>query len=906
MAGVSVHKAAEPSLWRRLPLSARWCVLALATGFALQLQQPQLWPQAVYSGLLLSALAGLAVLVWRARQPSWAVPAAASQGVVLLLIACMAFAWAGWRAAWFNASALPAQWHGLDVQVTGVVASLPRLQEGVLRFRFEPEAAVAVQGGQAIDLQQLMDVAWYASNSKSAQALEPAATAVAHLGEGDDGRSGAAAEPVRAGDRWRLSLRLRQPSGLRNPGTFDYEQWLWQQGVQATAYVRDGARDAAPVWLGDTGRYGLERLRQQVRDRLLGSLQHSEHAATALEQRSVGILAALVTGDQRSIDQADWEVFRITGVAHLMAISGVHITMFAWLAMLCVGWLWRRCLPLMLWRPAAIAAAWGGFVLALAYALFSGWQLPAQRTVLMLAVWVVISTRGVRWPWYASLSLAGAVVLVLDPWALQQPGFWLSFVAVGVLLNLASQQGAQQPSRASTPIASAPAAAADAATLVSSHKSWLSWRALHQSGVGKMQQFWQLQWRLTVLLIPLTVSLFGQISWSGLVANLLAIPVVSWVVTPLAMLGVWFEPALVLAKWTMTALLAVLAWIAQWPYSAVFWPIVPWYWAGLGLLAALCWLGPWPAWLRLLGALVFALMLAWRPAPLPFGVFEVVALDVGQGGGVLIKTRQHAMLFDAGPGYLGAGDAGERVVLPALQSWGVVPELLVLSHNHNDHTGGAAALMRAFPAMRVLAPFPQALLPLRASSALVPGRSEELDLSSRMSWCQQGLKWNWDGVEFEFLYPSALQLAQWWSASGDQTPQTPNANATSCVMRVSTAQAAALLTGDIGRLQELELLLANAEQLKADWLQLPHHGSRSSSSERFVAAVAPRYAIAQTGFANQFNHPRPEVVQRYVLAGARVIESPQCGASFWQSLQPESIVCDRAQRRRYWQRPSAG
>lgn len=901
-----MHKAAEPALRWVLPLSARWCVLALAAGFALQLQQPQLWHQAVYSGLLLSAMAGLAVLVWRARQPSWAVPAALSRGLVVLLIACMAFAWAGWRAAWFNASALPAQWHGRDVQVTGVVASLPRLQEGVVRFRFEPEAAVAVQGGQAIDLPQLMDVAWYAPSSMSAHTLEPATTAAARLVGADEAMSGAVVEPVRAGDRWRLSLRLRQPSGLRNPGTFDYEQWLWQQGIQATAYVRDGAKDAAPVWLGDTGRFGLDRLRQQVRDRLLGSVKRSEHAAAALEQRSVGVLAALVTGDQRSIDQADWEVFRITGVAHLMAISGVHITMFAWLAMLCVGWLWRRSARLMLWQPVTVAAAWGGFALALAYALFSGWQLPAQRTVLMLAIWVLISTRGVRWPWYASLSLAAAVVLTLDPWALQQPGFWLSFVAVGVMLNMANQQGTQRPSKASKAAASTQGPAADAATSTSGSRSLLSGRTLRHVAMGKMHQFWQLQWRLTVLLVPLTVCLFGQISWSGLLANLLAIPVVSWVVTPLAMLGVWFEPALWFATWAMAALLAILAWIAQWPYSAVFWPIVPWYWAGLGLLGALCWLGPWPAWLRLLGALVFALMLAWRPAPLPFGVFEVVALDVGQGGGVLIRTRQHAMLFDAGPGYLGAGDAGERVVLPALQSWGVVPELLVLSHNHNDHTGGAAALLRAFPAMRVLAPFPQAMLPLSVSSALGPRQPDALGSSSRMSWCQQGLQWSWDGVEFEFLYPSASQLAQWWDASDDRTPLTPSTNATSCVMRVRTAQATALLTGDIGRLQELELSLASAEQLKADWLQLPHHGSRSSSSERFVAAVAPRYAIAQTGFANQFNHPHPEVVQRYALAGARVLESPQCGASFWQSLKPNGIVCDRAQRRRYWQRPSDG
>lgn len=907
------HPAASPAARQSLAFSGRGCVLALLLGFAWQLQQAQLWSINHYLSLLLAAPAGLALIFWQARSSTRAWPAPLSNVasvVVLVLIACMAFAWAGWRSAWFAASALPAQWHGQDVQITGVVAGLPREQEGVVRFRFEPDAAGALFKGQPVELPQRLDIAWYGRNGVVVRSFgepEPDDTSTTESAAAVPDQT---IEPVRAGDRWRLTVRLRQPSGLRNPGTFDYELWLWQQGVQATAYVRDTGKEPPPVWLGDSGQFRLDRLRQLVRNRLLAFTEPAPPGVSAgLEQRSIGVLAALVTGDQRSIDQGDWEIFRITGVAHLMAISGVHITMFAWLAMMAVGWLWRRSSVLMLWRPASVAAAWGGLLLALAYALFSGWQLPAQRTVLMLAIWVLIATRGVRWPWYATLTLAAAVVLIVDPWALQQPGFWLSFVAVGVLLSLAGKGRSSKPRDAYDAAQTAMGKSLDAPGRGGRIGAVL--RRMPHLLLGKMRPFWKLQWRLTLLLIPLTVCLFGQISWSGLVANLLAIPLVSFVVTPLAMLGVWVEPALWLAHWTMAALLVVLEWIAQWPYSAVYWPVVPWYWAGAGLVGALWCIGSWPFWLRLLGALMFALMLAWRPAPLAAGEFELVALDIGQGGGMLIRTREHAMLFDAGPGYPGGGDAGERVVLPALHAWGVTPELLVLSHNDYDHTGGTAALLRAFPAMRVLAPFPQTQLRADARTQLELGDTNTkpdrvtAQAEPRMALCQQGLQWNWDGVAFEFLYPSAQQLARWYDATGSKTAAAPSTNASSCVLRVRTEQGAALLTGDIGRLQELELWLGDAAALSADWLQMPHHGSRSSSSEGFIAAVAPRFAVAQTGFGNQFRHPHPEVVQRYQAAGAQVIDSPQCGAMFWRSSAPGAMACERIQRRRYWQRPSA-
>ncbi|HQQ70169.1 MAG TPA: DNA internalization-related competence protein ComEC/Rec2, partial [Alicycliphilus sp.] len=586
----------------------------------------------------------------------------------------------------------------------------------------------------------------------------------------------------------------------------------------------------------------VERLRQRVRDAILRTL---EPGADAARQRAVGVVAALVTGDQRAIERADWDLFRATGVAHLMSISGLHITLFAWIAAAAIGWAWRRSPRLCLAVPAPTAALVGGVLLAGAYALFSGWGVPAQRTVCMLATVAALRLSGRRWPWPQVWLLACAVVVWVDPWALLQAGFWLSFVAVAVLF--ATDVGAG---------------------------------GVRLSGVaGQFYALLREQWVVTLALTPLTLLLFGQVSLVGLVANLLAIPWTTLVVTPLALLGVLWAPLWQAAAWCVQGLTLLLQWLAAWPWAQLSLPMAP-LWAGVAAVAGGTLLAlrlPWG--LRVLG-LPLLLPALWWQAPRPAdGQFELLAADVGQGQAVLLRTAHHALLYDAGPRYHQDSDAGERVLVPLLRALGERLDLLVLSHRDSDHTGGAAAVLSQQSQARLLGS-------IEAEHALQALRPAEP--------CVAGQGWNWDGVQFEVLHPPQDMLD---AAPGARVPKS---NAMSCVLRITAAGgASALLVGDIERAQEQALVAAGAP-LAADMLLVPHHGSKTSSSEAFIDAVGPHQALVQAGYRNRFGHPAPEVAARYAQRGIALVQTPQCGAARWASNAPQAVHCEREAARRYW------
>ncbi len=405
------------------PLALGWIA-----GTALQLQQAQLWAGEVYWGLAAVALMSLyiatridvsrfawvrsaTVLLSRASTGA-GVQAAVGFALAAVLSAVLAFAQAGARASHYVQTALNPALEGRTLQVLGIVANLPQRTEDSARFRFEVESA-RESDGTLVELPPQLLLGWYGNRLN-----------------GNDDKVQAPPADLRPGDRWQLAVRLKAPHGHINPHGFDYELWLWEQGMQAKGYVRNGAKDAPPQWLGSTWAHPVERLRQRVRSAI---------DARVADRAMAGIVAALLVGDQAAIERADWDVFRATGVAHLMAISGLHITGLAWLAAMCVGWLWRRSdvwsarKPWSLWLPAPIAASACAAMVALAYAVFTGWGVPAQRTVWMLGVVTLLRVYGLRWPLMQLWLTVCAVVLALDPWALMQAGFWLSFVAVGVL-----------------------------------------------------------------------------------------------------------------------------------------------------------------------------------------------------------------------------------------------------------------------------------------------------------------------------------------------------------------------------------------------------------------------------------------------------------------------------------------
>lgn len=744
----------------------------------------------------------------------------------------LVFALCGLRAGHFAGQALAPGLEGRDIRVTGVVAAMVQPIEGGVRLRLAVESALLE--GALVRLPPLIDLGWYSGSWGAVQ--EPAALP----------RSPA---PLQPGERWSLTVRLKAPHGERNPHGFDYELWLWEQGVQATGSVRSGVRDAAPQRLARTWQYPVERLRQSVRDAILERLAGDGGRVPGLQTAGLqvaGVVAALVTGDQRAIDRADWEVFRATGVAHLMSISGLHITLFAWLAAAVVGWLWRRSPRLCLAWPAPSAALVCGVGLAAAYALFSGWGVPAQRTIAMLAVAAGLRLSGRRWPWPQAWLLTCAVVVLLDPWALWQPGFWLSFVAVAVLFATDSR--------------------ADNARGVSAG--------------GRFHALLREQWVVTLALTPLTLLLFGQVSVVGLVANLLAIPWVTLVVTPLAFAGVLWAPLWQVAGWSVQGLGIVLQWLAAWPLATLWVSVAP-LWAGLagvlgGVLLALRL--PWPV--RLLGVPLLLPVLLWQPPRPAPGQFELLAADIGQGNAVLVRTATHTLLYDTGPRYSAHSDAGARTLVPLLRALGEQLDVLVLSHRDSDHTGGAAAVLAQQPQATLIGSIEKE----HALQALRPVQP-----------CQTGQRWQWDGVDFSVLHPLA----------GADTPaafgRMPSPNTLSCVLRIASSQGAvALLVGDIEKAQE-QALLARAAPLAADVLLVPHHGSKTSSSAAFIDAVQPRMALVQAAYRSRFGHPAPEVVQRYRERGVQVIDSARCGAATWRSVRPEQVQCEREVQRRYWQ-----
>jgi competence protein ComEC len=792
------------------------CLAGLVGGTAVQLQQAALYVWYTYAACIVLALG---VCVWALFRPGASVWRLVMVGAVC---AVAGFGLTGWRAAVFQSQALAPALEGRDILVTGVVSAMPQVNEAGARFRFQVEAAA--QGDVPVRLPSAIYLGWYTNTGfiSNAEALEPQRQPSA----------------LWAGERWQMTVRLKAPHGNSNPYGFDYELWLWEQGLQATGYVRSGAGDIPAQLLGQTWSHPVELARQKVRDRIF------EHVA---DRKVAGLIAALVVGDQNAIERSDWDVFRATGVAHLMSISGLHVTMFAWLAAALIGFLWRLSGRLCLLLPAPHASLAGGVLLALAYAVFSGWGVPSQRTIWMLATVGLLRLSGKQWPWPVVWALACAVVVAVDPWALTQAGFWLSFVAVAVLFASSAGDAVQHAS----------------------------------SAMGKLRAILREQWVITVALTPLTLLLFGQISIVGLAANALAIPWITLLVTPLAMLGTLATPLWDLAGWAIAALAWYLQSLAQLPFATFSAAQAP-LWAGSaglcgGVLLAMRL--PWAA--RLAGAPLMLPVLLWQPSLPPAGDFELLAADIGQGNAVLVRTAHHALLYDAGPRFSRDSDAGHRVLVPLLRALDVKLDLLVLSHRDSDHVGGAHAVLAMQPSARLLSSIEH---------------DHDLQAVRPATRCLAGQSWTWDGVDFMLLHPRDADY------DGVAKP-----NAMSCVLRIrSQARGAnqrvhvALLVGDIERLQEARLV-ADGAPLGAEVLLVPHHGSKTSSSAGFLDAVAPRLALVQAGYRNRFGHPAPEPMERYRERNTVVLDSPHCGAMTWTSAQPGQVRCQRIEAMRYWQ-----
>ena len=760
----------------------------------------------------------------------------AQAALLFTAAATLAFTSTSWRAHEKLQDRLPSALEGVDISVTGIVAGLPRHNVQGTRFVFEPETATL--SGAPVRVPALLSLGWY-------------------RGFDDDSLLAGPAEPLRAGQRWQFTVRLRQPHGSANPHGFDLELWMFDRGLGASGTVR-ARPETPPQKLAEAAGAPVERARQALRD----ALQRQVGDGPA-----PGVLAALLIGDQAAIERDDWDVFRITGVAHLMSISGLHVTMFAWLAGGVVGWLWRRHPKLPLLLPTPQAARWGGLLFALGYAVLAGWGVPAQRTVGMIAVVVLLRSSGQRWPLHAVLLAAALAVVLGDPWAMLQPGFWLSFVAVALLVASEPVQAAREQDDAGVA------------------RSWPQ-RALAAAKTGLRTQA-----VATAGLAPLTLVFFQQLSLVGFVANLVAIPLVTLLIVPLSMAGVLLPPLWTVAALLVQGLMAALQWLADWPLAVWQAAAAPPWAMACGLLAGALAVLPLPPRLRWLSVPLLLPLLMPPVARPAAGEFEVVAADVGQGTAVLVRTQHRLLVYDSGPAYTPEADAGSRVLLPLLRARGERRiDLLMLSHRDNDHVGGAAALLAGLPVAAMSSSL-EAEHPLRQNASA---------RGTPHTPCSAGQRWVWDGVSFEVLHPLAPEpLHQEPLADGSRSPAPkPKSNALSCVLRVQGVGGSFLLTGDIEAAQEAALLQRSAAALKSDLMLVPHHGSKTSSTPAFIDAVQPSVAVVQAAYRSRYGHPAPEVVARYERRGIAVVGSSRCGA--WTREPGGALQCERSVSKRYW------
>ncbi|MFN9709734.1 MAG: DNA internalization-related competence protein ComEC/Rec2, partial [Burkholderiales bacterium] len=407
------------------------------------------------------------------------------------------------------------------------------------------------------------------------------------------------------------------------------------------------------------------------------------------------------------------------------------------------------------------------------------------------------------------------------------------------------------------------------------------WRGLASGLWGHIVQGLRTQWLATWGLTPLSLVIFQQFSLVGWVANLLAIPVVTLLVTPLAMLGVFWPGLWSAGSWVLGLLMSYLEWLAAWPWAVWVAPAAPWWAQCAGLIAAVIWMAPGPLALRSLAVVLVLPLLAFVPEKPPDGEFDMLALDVGQGTAVLIQTRNHRLLFDTGPWYSPESNAGQRVVIPVLQALGHSNlDLLVLSHRDLDHVGGAQSLLRQVPVANMLSSLePAHLLHQQAATGHIPSLR-----------CEAGQYWVWDHVRFEVLHPGA-----------DDYTRTLKPNAMSCVIKVSAKTGSVMLTGDIERMEERSLLRNHGSELASTVLLVPHHGSKTSSLPEFLASVQPSRAVIQAGYQNHYGHPAASVTRRYQEQGIPLTSTISCGAWRWKSFEvPAWGQCERQLRRRYW------
>lgn len=735
--------------------------------------------------------------------------------MIVGLFVGIGFFWAAALAHWRLSDSLSPQWEQQDIQVIGVVASLPHRNDQSVRFLLDVEQVVT----EGATVPSRIVLSWYDS----------------HRSILDKNLSAA----LQAGQRWKFTVRLKQPHGNANPHGFDYEAWALERNIRATGYVRPSVDTQLLSSLASHPRYWIEHLRETIQQRFDKALP---------DYANTGVLKALAIGDQNMIPREQWEVFVRTGTIHLMAISGLHITLVSSLVFMMVYALWRCHSGLVIRLPARRAAVIAGSIAALCYAVLSGWAIPAQRTMYMLLVVAIAVWRGKSTSPISVLIWALLWVVLFDPWATLAPGFWLSFGAIVIIMWVTAGR-------------------------VGRPHWFISWL--------------RIQWAITLGLIPLLLIMFQQLSLVSPIANGLAIPLVSFLVVPLTLLATipLFDFMLPLAHAAMTLVMTALYWLssllqATWEQYApslwtiplavggIFWMLLP---GGLG------WgfFSGFPA--RWVGVIALLPMFLVHPDRPQAGELWLTVLDVGQGLAVVARTRHHTLLFDTGPRF-GVTDSGDRIIVPYLRGEGIRNvDALIVSHADLDHSGGALSVMSVMPVDSLISS-------LNDDHPIVLASEKNKNFP-----CRLGHRWYWDDVQFELLHPADVKKSR------------KSTNANSCVLKITSVHGSVLLPSDIGGPEESLLLTEAGDKLPATVLIAPHHGSDTSSTSAFLEKVHPDLTIFPVGYLNRYKHPRNAVLARYHAIESQLLRTDADGAVLLRfEKNTWSVENWRTLYRRYW------
>ena len=684
---------------------------------------------------------------------------------------------------------LPEAQEGIDIAVSGYVVDLPEQDERRTRFDFIVQSSTQ-------KLPRLLRLNWYYPE-----------------------------QPIKAGQQWSLTVKLKRPHGSFNPGGFDYERWLFTEGIAATGYIRPSPK---PELLGEVSAWThIAIWRQIITDRL---------SVVANDCSHLGLIKALTIGDGSGISQHEWEVFRKTGTTHLVVISGSHVGLIAGLVYILALKLWART-GLLAYSPQRVAAI-AAMITAVFYAGLAGFSVPTQRSVIMLTVvMLAISFQRNTRP-FNTLAVALLLVIIIDPLAALSAGFWLSFLAVSLIIYTVSSR---------------------------------------LGSFGYVLEVIKINWSTSVGLAPLLLFFFQQVSLISPLANFIAVPVISVLVVPVALIGVLLMFTVpILAHWLFIVVDGVLQglwWLlsvmAELPIAAInhaqpsIWALV---FALPGILLMLAPAGMPSRWLS---AVMFLPLIFTEPKLPVLGAIKMTVLDVGQGLSVVVQTTYHSLVYDTGAKFSEESDMGQSAILPFLRQQGVKHlDTLIVSHGDNDHIGGADSLMRGMPAQQVFTSATRQLMVYQPKA------------------CVSGQSWVWDEVSFTMLSPQQSFVSD---------------NDNSCVLRIQSKQGSVLLVSDIEAAAESWLLDTYGHELKSDILLAPHHGSKTSSSISFLKAVQPKYVLISAGYKSQFGHPHPISLQRYQQIGALWWNTADSGALMLSEKASDwDIQSWRDENGKYW------